>query len=45
MRENEHGRIIASAAKVHLLPLGCKRKGHSRSWLSDQRFWLIGIEF
>jgi hypothetical protein len=42
---NEHGRLIAAAAKAALLPLGCKRKGQSRLWHSDQRFWVISIEF
>lgn len=42
---NEHGRIIAGAAKTALEPLGCKRKGQSRIWYSDQRFWVISVEF
>jgi hypothetical protein len=42
---NEHGRLIAAAAKAALVPLGCQRKGQSRFWLSDQRFWTISIEF
>jgi hypothetical protein len=42
---NEHGRLIAAAAKAALLPLGCKRKGQSRLWHSDQRFWVISVEF
>jgi hypothetical protein len=27
------------------LPLGCRRKGQSRCWFSDERFWYIFIEF
>jgi hypothetical protein len=42
---NEHGRIIAAAAKAALQPLGLKRKGQSRVWYSDQRFWIIAVEF
>ncbi|MBX9777867.1 MAG: hypothetical protein K2Y71_26100 [Xanthobacteraceae bacterium] len=42
---NEHGRIIAAAAKAALEPIGLKRKGQSRVWLSDQRFWVISVEF
>lgn len=42
---DEVGKIIATAAKAALLPLGCQRDGKSRSWVSDQRFWLIVIEF
>ncbi len=44
-RPDEVGRLIASAAKGALLPLGCQRVGKSRTWISDQRFWLIVIEF
>jgi hypothetical protein len=43
--QNEHGKLIASAAKAALAPLGCVRKGQSRSWYADQRFWAIWIEF
>jgi hypothetical protein len=43
--QNEHGKLIAAAAKKALLPLGCVRKGQSRVWYSDQRFWAIWIEF
>jgi hypothetical protein len=43
--QNEHGKLIAAAAKAALLPLGCIRKGQSRLWYSDQRFWAISIEF
>lgn len=28
-----------------MLPLGCKQIGHSRKWITDQRFWVILIEF
>jgi hypothetical protein len=39
------GKLIATAAKDKLLPLGCQRVGRSRTWISDQRFWLIVVEF
>jgi hypothetical protein len=42
---NEIGRLIAVAAKAALEPLGCDRLGKTRTWISDQRFWLIIIEF
>jgi hypothetical protein len=42
---NEHGKIIATAAKAALQPLGLKRKGKSRVWYADQRFWIIAVEF
>lgn len=44
-KQNEHGKLIAAAAKAALTPLGCVRKGQSRFWYSDQRFWAISIEF
>jgi hypothetical protein len=43
--QSEHGKLIASAAKAALAPLGCVRKGRSRVWYADQRFWAIWIEF
>jgi hypothetical protein len=42
---NEVGRLIAVAAKATLQPLSCNRLGKTRTWISDQRFWLIVIEF
>lgn len=44
-QSDEIGKIIAAAAKAALSPLGCQRVGKSRTWISDQRFWLIVIEF
>src|SRR5579872_1713019 len=44
-KQNEHGKLIAAAAKAALLPLGCRRKGQSRCWYSDERFWYVLIEF
>jgi hypothetical protein len=43
--EGEHGRIIATAAKAALAPLGFRRKGRSRLWLADRGFWLSVVEF
>ena len=34
--QNEHGKLIASAAKAALEPLGCVRKGRSRVWYADR---------
>jgi len=42
---NEHGRIIAAAAKSALKPLGFQRKGASRIWFADKGYWLLVVEF
>ena len=44
-KQNEHGRLIAAAAKAALAPIGCRRMGQSRCWISDERYWSILIEF
>lgn len=44
-KQNEHGKLIAAAAKAALSPLGCRRIGQSRTWISDQGAWVIMIEF
>lgn len=44
-RTSPHGDIIASAAKVHLSPIGLVRKGKSRLWLKDHRWWVAVVEF
>jgi hypothetical protein len=44
-KQNEHGKLIAAAAKVALLPLGLRRIGQSRCWTSDERYWTIWVEF
>jgi hypothetical protein len=41
----DHNRIIATAAKASLAPLGCKRKGKSRLWFDDHLWWVTVIEF
>lgn len=41
----DHSEIISRAARNRLEPLGCRRKGRSRSWISDQGAWVIKIEF
>jgi len=45
VKQNEHGRILAVAAKRHLVPVGGRRKGQSRIWLIDHGYWLVQIEF
>jgi hypothetical protein len=41
----EHSRLIAEAAREILVPLGVRRKGHSRSWFDDRGWWLGHVEF
>jgi hypothetical protein len=45
MPENPHGDLMAAAAKVHLSPIGMKRRGRSRIWLKDNGWWLAVVEF
>lgn len=45
MAEPEHSKIIARAAKDALTPLGFRRSGRSRVWLSDHGYWLRVVEF
>ncbi len=44
-KQNELGRLIAAAASAALAPVDCFRRGQSRVWLSDERYWVIMIEF
>lgn len=39
------GRVIATAARQALGPLGLVRKGRSRLWIDDHGWWLINVEF
>jgi hypothetical protein len=40
-----HDRILSEAAKVALEPVGFRRKGKSRLWIADHRWWLSVVEF
>jgi hypothetical protein len=42
---NPLDRLITAAAKEILGPLGFRRKGRSRLWLSDEGWWSIVVEF
>ncbi len=42
---NTHSKIIASAAKAELGPIGFQRRGRSRLWIADHRYWLNVVEF
>jgi hypothetical protein len=41
----DHGRLIAEAARRELAPLGFRRKGRSRLWFADRGYWLSIVEF
>jgi hypothetical protein len=41
----DHNKEIAAAAKAVLAPLGCIRKGRSRTWLDDHGWWAGLVEF
>ena len=41
----DHNKIIASAAKSALKPLGLKRVGRSRTWYDDHGWWAVVVEF
>ena len=41
----DHNGEIAAAANSVLVPLGCRRKGRSRTWLDDNGWWVGVIEF
>ena len=43
--QSEHGRLITAAAKAALRSHGFKRRGQSRVYIADNRFWLTMIEF
>ncbi len=42
---NNHSRLINSAAKTTLRPLGFQQKGRSRVWFADRGYWALIVEF
>jgi hypothetical protein len=44
MKPTDHNRLLTSAAKAELLPLGCTQKGRSRTWLDDHVWWVGVVE-
>jgi len=44
-KQTEHGRLIDTAAKAALAPLGGQRRGRSRVWRFDRGVWGVWIEF
>ncbi|HEY7643218.1 MAG TPA: hypothetical protein VH814_26045 [Steroidobacteraceae bacterium] len=45
MNSIDHNRIIATAARSVLAPLGCRQQGRSRTWLDDHGWWVAVVEF
>jgi hypothetical protein len=45
MNAPDHNRLLMSAAKAELQPLGCRQKGRSRTWLDDHGWWVGVVEF
>jgi len=41
----DHNRLLTSAARAELVPLGCVQKGRSRTWLDDHEWWVGVVEF
>jgi len=44
-RDGIHNKLLLSAAKRVLCPLGLIQKGRSRTWMADQGWWLCIVEF
>lgn len=45
VRPDTLAKLLADAGKAHLAPIGCRRIGRSRTWISDHGYWLIVVEF
>jgi len=45
LMQRSHDKLIASAAKKELGPLGFARKGRSRTWIADHGWWATIVEF
>lgn len=45
MSEPLHTRLVTTAARQFLRPLGVRQRGRSRTWLDDHGWWLVVIEF
>ena len=45
MSTPQHSKIINKIAREILKPIGVSRKGQSRTWLDDNGWWVIVIEF
>jgi len=45
VKQEIHSKLITSSAKKVLSPFGLFQKGRSRTWLSDQNWWMVVVEF
>lgn len=45
MNAPDHNRLLTSAARDELQPLGCRQKGRSRTWLDDHGWWVGVVAF
>jgi hypothetical protein len=45
MVEPPHTKLLTSAARSVLRPLGLVQRGRSRTWLDDHGWWLVVVEF
>jgi hypothetical protein len=43
--KDPHAQLIDLAVSRHLMPLGLERRGRSRTWIDDQRWYAIVVEF
>lgn len=41
----DHNRLLRDIAASHLEPLGLKQRGRTRTWISDEQFWIGVVEF
>jgi hypothetical protein len=40
-----HSALLLAAAKKYLRPLGVIQRGRSRTWIADQGWWMVAVEF
>jgi hypothetical protein len=45
VRQSEHSRLLLSAARDVLRPLGVAQLGRSRLWVDDHAWWALVVEF
>lgn len=45
MARHLHTQLLTAAARRILQPLGLRQRGRSRTWLDDQGWWLVVVDF